>query len=1231
VARLAFSGTKRFEVLSCLGSGGMGSVYAARDRERNVAVALKTLAADEPELLLRLKNEFRSLQDLDHPNLVSLGELCCEGGQWFFTMELVEGRDLRSHVRNDPPPGGAEAGGDDDAPPSEPEPSAAFDEDRLRSSLAQLAEGLLALHAAEKVHRDIKPSNVLVTAAGRVVLLDFGLVADQAAPPDDSAVVGTSAYMAPEQGASQYVGAPADWYSVGVILYELLTGVLPFRGPQLRVLMDKQVRDPVPPSELVAGVPAELSRLAMALLDREPGRRAGGAEVLLVARGNAARSPALALATRPSGAALFVGRDTELGVLEAAFADAAASKACAVLLSGESGVGKSALARRFLARVEASASALALRGRCYERESLPFKALDRVVDELSVHLAKLPTAESAGLVPRHAALLARLFPVLRRVEAIASAPRSRRSEPSPLEQRNRAFGALRELVLRLSAQQPLIVFIDDLQWADTDSLALLTELLRAPSPRLLLIGTLRGADDARRAVLAEALPIAVRELALDSLSAEHARALVERLSEAAAIPASGIAAIAAESAGHPMFIHELVRHVETTGVATAAAVRLDDALWARIELLEPPARRVLATVAVAGAPLAQSVVARACELSFADYQRWASSLRAARLLRGSGARATDWIDTYHARVRDAVLQRVDVAARRGVHLRVALALAAVGAGDVDAQALVYHLESAGEHERAAEHAAQAAARAAAAFAFDRAAELYRAALRLGDYERSVARELELALAGALANGARCREAADAFLAAADDADPATRLECQRNAAIQLLMSGHLERGVRTLQDVLVAAGLRYPATPRRALASVIAGRARLALRGTGWVERHEREIADAELSRIDVCAAVATALGTVDTIRGHDFQTQLMLRALRAGEPTRIAMAFAAEAVYRATHGARGIAAGRRLALEARAIAERHADPVLSAWTTGAAGIVDYFDCQLVDARGLLERAERMLLEATAASAWVLNTVRLFRLWTLRYTGESRAMRELTTHYLRDAARCGDRYFETTIAWGCAVGWLELDDVLEARRRLDVSTWSAPEEGYHLQHWYQLKGRCELALYERRRGADALAQLEHGFRAVASSLLFRIDIVRAEAAWLHGRLALMVAEETGARPELMARVKQMIRRVGRSPRGYTAMFAAALRAGLAVQQGNAEAAIASLDEAERGCGARSMASHAAALRRQRGVLLGGAEGERLIASADAVLAGEGIVRPERYTAMLVPGMTRARL
>ncbi|MFI5300922.1 MAG: serine/threonine-protein kinase, partial [Polyangiales bacterium] len=460
-----FRGSSRFAIVRRLGAGGMGVVYEVLDRDRDVRVALKTLKRFTPDEVQRFKHEFRSLQDIQHPNLVTLGELFLESGQWFFTMELVEGTDFLAYVRASPSRSSSpedtlstarELPGQQRARTSTPAPADdgwTFDEHRLRAAMSQLTAGVMALHGAGMVHRDIKPSNIRVTPTGRVALLDFGLVTDVA--QDDasmaSGIVGSTSYMAPEQALGLKVGPEADWYSVGVILYRALTGRLPYLGSAMQVLMDKQTIEPIPPAALAHDLPKDLEALCTQLLAFEPAQRPTGADVRRVLDG---KEVSIAPAANTNNAAVFVGRVQERQILSAALAQTRLGKAASVTIRGPSGVGKSALMREFAEGVAATTpSAIVLAGRCHERESVPYKALDGAMAALERMLRHLDATDAALLVGPDAALIARLFPVLMRVPAVARAASMPTMESlNALEMRHRAFAALRALFERLGAR-----------------------------------------------------------------------------------------------------------------------------------------------------------------------------------------------------------------------------------------------------------------------------------------------------------------------------------------------------------------------------------------------------------------------------------------------------------------------------------------------------------------------------------------------------------------------------------------------------------------------------------------------------------------------------------------------------------------------------------------------------------------------------------------------------------
>ncbi|MCC7540397.1 MAG: protein kinase, partial [Deltaproteobacteria bacterium] len=991
-----------------LGAGGMGVVYLAHDEQRGLDVALKVLpeglsAAD----VERLKREFRTLADVSHPNLVALHELVVDDAHCFFTMERIDGVELvdwmaqAADERTSSPslsrwtpgsgplrtprsdettaPSGraavAESAGASDGASSELLPQRA-DLDRLRSALRQLADALVTLHAADRLHLDLKPSNVLVRRDGRVVVLDFGIARtvsgdDDSMVTDDLSISGTPAYMAPEQAMGERVTAAADWYAVGTMLFAALTGRLPFTGAIASVLLAKQMKTAPRPSTFVSGIPEDLDDLVHRLLARAPETRPTGLDVLAwCGRGETSPGVVPSMAP-PSARAPFVGRTELLAALDAALVAPRAGHPVVVWVGGRSGMGKTALVQQFLARARRRSSApVVLTGRCYERESVPFKAFDGIADALARHLSRLARADVAALLPPDAHELAKVFPVMTRVEALRDLPRRRRDIPDPHELRTRGFRALKQTLATLAQRAPLVAVVDDLQWSDADSVLLLAELLCAPgAPQMLLVGTYRSDERATNALLAELLDVPARSgvdlraIDVGPLEPDEAADLARRLVEqTASLHDADVASLVRESNGSPLFVAELVRHATTGAGDAPAAASLDELLLGRVRNLDAPSRALLELVALAGGPVEQGVVLRAAaEREPDDLAGALAVLKGASLVRTRGGRPTDAVECFHDRVRETVAARVDPERRALLFGRLGDALERSGRADPEQLAETYR--RAGALDRAARHVERAADAAAAALAFDRAARLYAEALETGAREPEATRSLQRRLGDALANAGRSRRAAEAYVQAAADLQTPDALELRRLAAEHYMVSGHLDEGSRLLDGLLAEVDLPRISSTTRAVASILWRRTRNVLRGSAWRERSEQEVAAAELRRIDVCLTAALGYSSIDPIRGAAYVATLLGLALDAGEPRRVATALAFDGMMSATGGPPGAARAEELLGSAAALCERIDSPFATAFTTMMRGVAAWCMGRFREGATLAERSETLLRE----------------------------------------------------------------------------------------------------------------------------------------------------------------------------------------------------------------------------------------------------------------------------
>ncbi len=1194
---------ERFEVLELLGEGGFGHVARAKDRESGTQVALKVLHRFDAQALLDLKHEFRSLADIQHPSLVRLGELFEQGGRWGFSMELVPGVDLSSYLR----------------------PAGRCDEQRCRDALSQLTEGLSFLHARALLHRDVKPANVLVTPEGRVVLLDFGLVSHLSPERrgSDQRSAATVEYMAPEQATGEPVGPEADFYALGVLLYEALCGHLPFEGSGIQIVYDKHHRVPEPPSRRSAFVPRDLETLCLALLSREPSARPTADEVLL-SLGRSAHlglRPSLVPETRSE---VFFGRTRELAELEASLSRAYDEGPSLVLVQGESGVGKTRLVRELSSRASLRSTApLLLSGRCHAAEQVPFKMFDGVVDELSHHLSSLDRDAASTLYADDAGLLPRLFAVLDGVTPIArlSSARARSPSAAPVA-RLEAFAAFARLLRDLARRRPLLIVIDDIQWGDGESVQLMRFLLDAlgPSPVMFLC-TLRPLES-----LEEPLKSDLRELAshpkatslsLSELKAQEARALSAHCLGVGESDPRAIA-LASEAAGHPLFITELAESIEA-GV-TPSALDLDCALRARAAQLGEAARELVSLLAVAGGPASTRLCAQVLGFENETLERAAADLRQARLARTI---RRGELACYHDRVREAVVDGIAEDQRTTLHRK--LAQTAARNGGLSHARIATHFIAAGLPERALPHLEEAAQAALRASAFERAAGHYR---RMRDAAREASREelhrIRLAEAEALAAAGRCAESARVLLDALEGASGDERRALQVRAAQQLLQAGQIEEGVHAARHAMQDAGLAWPKTPWRVVFRWLWQRAAIGVHGIDAPLRREDEVEPEVLAQLDTLWRLWQPLIWADLLRNAEIGARHLQLALRAGPPRHVGFALLAEATLAAMREA-GDGTASRLIAQAAPFAAEARSLELDIYEIFVRGNVAFFSWDLRQAERALSIAERRYGEQCPGEAWMLANVRGSLLSAMFSLGQHRRHAELSAAWLREAEARGDRFAEATytiLGLGMLRPLME-DDVATARRMIERAMGPWRSDSYGVQHLGETVALQTLGSYTG--GTDANQYWDEAWPRIRSSFLGRarfsremLSLWRADAA-----LRAALAETGAAREALLRTASQRVSALSSARTGIALSWSPLIKAQIAILHEQRDPA---RRLARAACRTFDTAGHFVG--RHANLLLAYLDGPRAFeaerASLSAWHAAEGWKEPERAISMWLP-------
>ena len=785
----------------------MGSVELVWDEERQEQLARKRILGGPGDGLIRFKREFRAIANIRHENLVRLYELDEDGLGPYFTMEYVVGAPLLLHCglsswSKDAFTETRPVSGDGAAVPSGPQVISGLlspiisapgqwrcNWERIDQVVPQIVRALDHLHASGIVHCDLKPSNAMVSAEGVVKLLDFGIVAEMRGRhgPGNQILAGTLGYMAPERLGGAPAAPPVDLYALGVTLFQMISGALPFGDASSIIAMLQQRGLPPRLDDRVPDAPAHYVALCSALLQSDPALRATTREVLDTL-GHASRSLA---PLRPRGEGM-VGRSVLQAALHARAEATGSGGFDLVNLQGPSGAGKTALAL-WLARDLERAGWLVLRGRASTSEHVAFNALDGAIDDLAGALASQGRRGVARDLAAPLRDAATLFPVLRDVVAPVSATTEKAT--------TRGFEALVEVLRRVAASTPVLLVVDDLQWADADSLALLDAVAAAAPARVLVVMTTR--DDVGEA---RAIPWLrkrrVEPLHVGPLDDAAVYELISRAARAGGVRAGRetIERVASAAAGRPFLAEALGRALAHDPEAAGDPL---GGVAAAIERATPEARELLAFTLAAGGWTSIATLAQVMNRKAGEIANLASDLETDGLVRRD---ANDGklgaVDVYHDQVRERALGLLDPRALASAHDRFV-----VWFGDrrgTPKSVIVRHLVGAGRIREAAELARDAAHLAEAQRAFALASAMYEVALREPSSDRVALlrkRALVLERMGGYTAAAECwREIAVSVV------EPDERNEALLHEAHALLGSDEIARGFAQLNHALAARG-----------------------------------------------------------------------------------------------------------------------------------------------------------------------------------------------------------------------------------------------------------------------------------------------------------------------------------------------------------------------------------------------------------------------------------------
>ncbi len=827
----------RYRIKGFLGEGARKLVYLAHDTalDRDVAIALLKTEGLDTAARQRLEREAQAMAMLgDHPNVVAIFDIGEEDGEPFIVSQYMAGGSLDRQLQD----------------------RKRLNIDEAIDTAESVAAALEHAHKRGVIHRDLKPANVWLTDDGLAKLGDFGLAfsADRSRMTRAGAIVGTVSYMAPEQALGKPPDACSDLYSLGAVLYEMLTGRPPFVADSaVAVISQHTSADPVAPTWHNDEIPAELEGVVLKLLQKDPGDRYADATELLAALGSArtaAASPADTGAAKPHdrvgalAGGIFVGREKEVERLRSSLEDALAGRGRLVMLVGEPGIGKTRTSQELITYARLR-DARVLIGRAYEGEGAP--VYWPWVQIARAYMEDRPKGEIEADMGPGAADIKQVIGEV-----------SGGDEPSAeTEQaRFRLFDSITTFIRNASKREPLVLVLDDLHWADTPTLLLLEFMARELSgARVLIVGTYRDVELSRKHPLSAVLGELARESLVERILLRGlTRPDVARFIEMTASirpPERLVKAVHEETEGNPFFVSEIVSLLASEGNLESASDLADvlltipqgvrEVVGRRLDRLSEDCNWVLSAACVMGREFAvdvlDPVVCHETARAFPEMdpeeltrERLLEVLDEATAARVIQQNQVGRFTFSHALVREALYEELGVTRRVRLHRRVAETIESVYGDDIERylDQLAHHFLEAQELDKAIDYAIRAAKRAMSLMAYEEGAELYERALQALELRGGASGEdrarLLIALGDAQGRAGDGPRAKQTFFRAADVARAAGAQDQLARAALgvaQKFEVGLIERElIELVEEALAGCGDEPSATRAELMASL---------------------------------------------------------------------------------------------------------------------------------------------------------------------------------------------------------------------------------------------------------------------------------------------------------------------------------------------------------------------------------------------------------------------------